>query len=84
MFWVILSTLFIVAFPTLAGSMTGYAPVTDGFLQDQDGKLIPYIQSRPIRYIVHDSDRLGLDKPLILSDIPEESNCKSITSVTPS
>ena len=74
--WVILSTLFIVAFPSLASAMTGYAPVTSAFVQAPDGQLVPFTSCLPIRYIVHDADRLGLDKPLILTDVVEDSTCK--------
>jgi hypothetical protein len=59
------------------GSMTGYAPVTNPFLLDPDGQLIPFASYRPVRYIVHDAERLGLKSPLVLSDVPGENGCKS-------
>lgn len=71
--WIILSTLFIVAFPTLASAMTGYAPLTDAFLRAQDELLIPFTSYRQIHYIVHDADRIGLDKPLVLTNVPGDS-----------
>lgn len=71
-FWIILSTLFIVAFPTLASAMTGYAPVTNPFLKGQDGQLIPFTSYRQVRYIIHDADRVGLASPLILSNVPPD------------
>ena len=71
--WIILSTLFIVAFPTLVGAMTGYAPVTDPFLKGQDGQLIPFTSYRQVRYIVWDADRVGLPSPLVLGNIIDGS-----------
>lgn len=69
--WIILSTLFIVSFPILAGAMTGYAPVTNPFLQGKDGELNPLASYEQALYIVHDADRVGLESPFILSVIPE-------------
>lgn len=74
--WIILSTLFIVAFPTLVGAMTGYAPVTDPFVEGKDGQLVPLTSYRQVRYIVHDADRVGLNKPLLLANVPEDDICE--------
>ncbi len=68
--WIILSTLFIVAFPTLVSAMTGYAPVTDAFLKGEDGQLVPMMHYRSVIYIVHDADRVDLKSPLILTNVP--------------
>lgn len=76
MSWIILSTLFIVAFPTLVSAMTGYAPVTDPFLQGGDGQLIPFASYLSVMYIVHDADRIGLNSPLILSNVHADNDCK--------
>jgi hypothetical protein len=72
--WMILSTIFVVAFSTLAGAMTGYAPVTDPFLHGQDGQLVPFDSYLNVIYIVHDADRVGLENPLILTNIPGSAN----------
>ena len=72
--WVILSTLFIVAFPTLVNAMTGYAPVTDAFVRGGDGQLVPLMNYRNVIYIIHDADRVDLKSPLILTDIPEDTS----------
>lgn len=75
--WIILSTLFVVAFPTLVSAMTGYAPVTEAFLKDRDGQLVPLMSYRSVIYIVHDADRVDLKSPLILTNIPEDPSTRS-------
>jgi hypothetical protein len=70
LFWIILSTLFIVIFPILAGAMTGYAPVTTPFVQGDRGELNPLESYVSAVYMVHDADRIGLPSPLVLSIIP--------------
>lgn len=75
--WIILSTLFVVAFPTLAGAMTGYAPVTDPFVQGPDGQLVPFASYLQVFYIVHDADRLGIASPLVLTNVPGDNPSES-------
>ncbi len=70
---IVLSTLFIVAFPTLVSAMTGYAPVTETYVTGADGQLILLTSYRSVRYIVHDADRVELKSPLVLADISEDT-----------
>jgi hypothetical protein len=79
--WIILSTLFIVCFPTLVGAMTGYAPLTDPFVQGDAGELIPFTSYLDVRYIVHDAERVGLESPLILSNVPAGTDCALIIRI---
>lgn len=74
--WIIISTLFIVAFPSLASAMTGYAPLTKPFVQGKDGLQFPLTSYRQVIYVVHDADRLGLQSPLILTSVPKNSSGK--------
>jgi hypothetical protein len=75
-FWIILSTVFIVAFPTLASAMTGYAPLTDPFVRGQGGQLVPLSSYLDVIYIIHDAERLGLASSLVLTNIPSDNASK--------
>ncbi|KAM7210172.1 hypothetical protein V8F06_014449, partial [Rhypophila decipiens] len=58
--FVVLSMLFIMAFPTLASAMTGYRPNTKSFVVDQVGSLVPFEAFSLAAYMVHDVSRIGL------------------------
>ncbi|OBS29478.1 hypothetical protein FPOA_03415 [Fusarium poae] len=56
--WIMALTLsFILAFPTIAGSMTGYTAFNDLYITSSDDRLFPFNSVRPIAYVVHDGDR---------------------------
>ncbi|KAF4452445.1 hypothetical protein F53441_4725 [Fusarium austroafricanum] len=57
MIFMILASSFILAFPTFAGSMTGYTPYSEAYLTASDGGLIRFSTIFPIAYIIHDGDR---------------------------
>ncbi|KAK4209700.1 hypothetical protein QBC37DRAFT_240442, partial [Rhypophila decipiens] len=58
--FIIISMLFIVAFPTLASAMTGYRPNAKAFVEDDTGTLIPFEAFSLSAYVVHDGSRIGL------------------------
>lgn len=60
-FWIILSALFVLLFPTMAGAMSGYAANINAYVVTDDGSLVQYSKFTLIRYIIHDADRLGDD-----------------------
>ncbi|KAK4159999.1 hypothetical protein QBC43DRAFT_373433 [Cladorrhinum sp. PSN259] len=55
------SLVFVVAFPTLADAMTGYAPTTDAFIPQKSGDqlLVPYRLFEKVAYIIHDGWRVN-------------------------
>ncbi|KAH7003080.1 hypothetical protein EDB82DRAFT_482564 [Fusarium venenatum] len=56
--WIIVMTLsFILSFPTIAGSMTGYAAFNDPFITSSDDRLFRFENVSPIAYVIHDGDR---------------------------
>ncbi|XEV00966.1 hypothetical protein FSHL1_006253 [Fusarium sambucinum] len=56
--WIMVMTLsFILAFPTIAGSMTGYAAFNDPFVTSSDDRLFRFENVSPIAYVIHDGDR---------------------------
>ncbi|CAG1977485.1 unnamed protein product [Fusarium graminearum] len=57
--WIIITTLsFILAFPTIASSMTGYTAFNNPYIVSSDDRLFPYEDVKPLAYIIHDGSRV--------------------------
>ena len=56
--WVLIATLYIVAFPTLSSAMTGYTSVMVAYLEDKSQNLVPWESYHAIAGIIEDSDRV--------------------------
>lgn len=66
-FWIILSSIWIAAFPTYTSAMTGYASNVGEYITDRNKALIPYNDVQLLDYIIHDGWRIGLGgKHLVL------------------
>ena len=61
MIFMVATMIFALAFPTLISSMTGYTPLNDAFIVDQD-QIVPVSQLAPQLYVIHDGGRIGLEK----------------------
>lgn len=69
MFCMLISTLYVLAFPTLMAAMTGYITTYEAYVEDRDNNLIEWSKVSPVRFIIEDSYRLGnYTKPLIATD----------------
>ncbi|KAF2502174.1 hypothetical protein BU16DRAFT_554248 [Lophium mytilinum] len=64
----LLACLYVMAFPTLMGAMTGYTPTYDPYIQDPSKNLIEYSKYNEVLIVVNDATRLGYTKPLLLSE----------------
>ncbi|KAI1290582.1 hypothetical protein F5Y03DRAFT_378179 [Xylaria venustula] len=58
--WVIISMLFVLAWPTLISAMSGYSPETGAYVQDINGNFVPYNEFRLLSYVIHDGSRINL------------------------
>ncbi|RGP81423.1 hypothetical protein FLONG3_568 [Fusarium longipes] len=58
MVFTILAAVFIMAFPTLVASMTGYTPKNEPYIVADNGRLNPLTDLVPAAYIIHDGDRV--------------------------
>ncbi|KAK2760948.1 hypothetical protein FQN54_002190 [Arachnomyces sp. PD_36] len=68
MLCMLLSTLYVLGFPTLVSAMTGYTTTYGAYIEDNDGNLVEYGKFDAIDYIVHDSSRIGAyDRPLLVT-----------------
>lgn len=61
MTFIILSMVFILAVPTLAGAMTGYSQNNEAFVADLSGNMYSFSQLSPILYTIHDGWRVDFD-----------------------
>lgn len=67
----LLSTFYVLAFPTLMAAMTGYITTYEPYVQSYDYNLIEWYKVRCVRYIVHDAGRLselGYSDGLIITE----------------
>ncbi|CAI6331828.1 unnamed protein product [Periconia digitata] len=59
MSFIILSMVFIIAFPTLASAMTGYTTHFTAYVHDYSNNSIPFHKFEALVYTIHDGDRIG-------------------------
>ncbi|KAI1658319.1 hypothetical protein F4813DRAFT_46041 [Daldinia decipiens] len=79
MVFMVLTMIFIIAWPTVAGAMTGYTTIGKAFVPDIDNNYIPYSAFRPLAYIVHDGGRVNLTNNYIYFD-SERSHKEPVAS----
>lgn len=74
MFCIFISTLYVLAFPTLMAAMTGYITTYEPYLEDYDRNLIEWSKVEEVVAIVRDAERLGLgfEKPLVVVETDRE------------
>ncbi|ORX95869.1 hypothetical protein BCR34DRAFT_187194 [Clohesyomyces aquaticus] len=64
----LLSTLFVLSFPTLIAAMTGYITASEAYIEDYSKNLIEVGKFEPITFIVEDAHRIGYSNPLVVTD----------------
>jgi hypothetical protein len=65
-FSMLLSTFYVIAFPTLMAAMTGYIATYNPYIEDFDHNLLAWSQAKQVAYIINDAHRLdGFNGPLI-------------------
>ena len=62
-----LSTLYVLAFPTLMGALTGYITTNEPYVEDYDHNLIEWSQLESVVYIINDAGRIGFESPLVVT-----------------
>jgi len=68
----LLSTLYVLSFPTLMAALTGYIAKSEPYVQDYEGNLIAFGKVDGVRYVVHDAGRIGYDRALVVGERDEE------------
>lgn len=68
----LISTLYVLAFPTLMSAMTGYITTYGAYVEDYDHNLIEWQKVFKVRYFIQDSARIGnWSKPLVVLDVDQ-------------
>lgn len=79
MLCMLLSTLYVLSFPTLMSAMTGYTTTDRAYIEDNDGNLIDFHKFSRIDYKIEDSSRIGsYDKPLLVTDEREDDALRTL------
>jgi hypothetical protein len=70
MVFMIMTMLYILAFPTFGSAMTGYSANVQAFVEDHSKNYVPYNSFRYLFYVIHDGERVGLsnDYPVTVYD----------------
>ena len=71
-YFLVTTLLFCLAFPTLAGSMTGYTAPTQAFVQKADNTKTPLGDVQYVLYTIHDGERINLTNNHIVAAISED------------
>jgi hypothetical protein len=74
MAWIVLSTVFVVSFPTLASAMTGYSGNSKAYIQDANDNLVPWGTNMVnVNFIIYDGWRVNLTGNYPILD-PDQSD----------
>lgn len=60
MWFVVIATFIVIAFPTMMSSMAGYTPAVEAWIKMGDQGFSNYTNLYPIAFIIHDGERINL------------------------
>jgi hypothetical protein len=81
--FMILTMAFTLAFPTLAGEMTGYNENVQAFVNTTDNNYVPFEKFNFALFVIHDSDRVRLGEGgYIVTDYRAGATSKCFIHVT--
>ncbi|KAH7385914.1 hypothetical protein BKA66DRAFT_461127 [Pyrenochaeta sp. MPI-SDFR-AT-0127] len=63
----LISTLYVLSFPTLMGALTGYITTNEPYVQNYEKNLIEWNQIDKVIYIVNDAQRIERNGPLLVT-----------------
>ncbi|KAL6708540.1 hypothetical protein ACN47E_002521 [Coniothyrium glycines] len=63
----VLSTLYVLSFPTLMAAMTGYITTFELYVENLEGNLIEWGQVRQVEFVVQDASRIGYQGRLVIT-----------------
>jgi hypothetical protein len=73
--FMILSMVFTLAFPSMASAMTGYNGNVQAFIRTLDENYVPFEKFTFALFVVHDGERVGLDRDYIVKDYKPTGKC---------
>lgn len=62
----LLSTLYVLSFPTLMGAMTGYIATSEPYVQNLEQNLIAFNKVDSVVYVITDAQRINYEKDLVV------------------
>jgi hypothetical protein len=66
--WTIIASFYVLAFPTLNDTMSGYSTNVQAFLKDNSGILVPWSNYTEVQFVIGDGERIGLQSPTYITD----------------
>lgn len=71
----IATMIYILAFPTLAGAMTGYTSVVAAYIPDvNDANMIRFDSFDAVIYVVHDGKRIKVENEQVITVARQQTN----------
>jgi hypothetical protein len=77
----LLSTFYVLSFPTLMAAMTGYIAKSEPYIEDYDGNLISFAKVDVVRYVISDAHRLNYSQSLVVG-ANDEALMKTVEQCT--
>jgi hypothetical protein len=68
MVWMVVSALFVIAFPTISSAMTSYTANTRPYIEGYDKSMLVYADFYPVDYVLHDAHRIHLYDDYIVTN----------------
>lgn len=82
MIFMIATMIFILAFPTMAGAMTGYTSVVKAYVPDiTDANMIRFDGFDAVIYVIHDGRRIKIQDNQIVTVVREQSGDSGSSNV---
>jgi hypothetical protein len=66
--WTIIASIFVLAFPSLNDTVSGYSTNVEAFLKDNNGSLIPWSNYAQVQFVINDGERVGLESPTYITE----------------
>jgi hypothetical protein len=73
--FMIVSMVFTLAFPSMASAMTGYNGNVQAFIKAMDEDYVPFEKFTFALFVVHDGERVGLDRDYVVKDYKPTGKC---------
>jgi hypothetical protein len=78
----LLSTIYVLSFPTLMAAMTGYIATYEPYIEDYDHNLIEWRQIKQVAHIINDAERLGSYSGPLVATTDDEKLLEAIKTCT--
>lgn len=70
---------YMLSFPTLMSSMSGYTPANDAFVKANDLSLIPFSEFNKVAFVIHDGAKIGVGDHFPVSYVKQPNSPRDPT-----